>query len=414
MENPHPPIRRRVCVLGAGIVGLATAWALSRDGHEVVVLDRAQAGMDTSQANGAQLSYAYVQPLADPGIWRQLPKLLLAGDSPLRWRLQLDPAQWRWLTGFLAACRSSVSRQTTVELLALAEESRQGLARLMAEEAPDFDHAVSGKLVLYPDAASFAAARRQMALQRTLGSHQEALSPAECRSVEPALAHAHSPFAGGIHTPGEAAADCHRLCQELVRILRRRGVQFLLDTEVLGLQTDRGRIVRALTRSAAIEADAYVLSLGTGSVPLAQALGIHLPLYPLKGYSLTADANPTPGHAPQVSVTDAGRKVVFARLGQRLRVAGMVELVGHNRDTDPSRIDALLRTARDLFPQASDWVPHHTWAGLRPATPTGRPIHGRLAGGPQNLLFNTGHGALGFTLAFGSAARIARAMDLMR
>ena len=403
---------RHVCILGAGIVGLATAWRLQRDGHTVTVIDSAHSGAGASAANGAQLSYSYVQPLADPSIWRQLPKLLLANDSPLKLRLRMDPHQWAWGLGFLAACRASVSRDTTARLLHLAAQSRLAFDTLRAETAMDADHSTTGKLVLYPTEAGFAAARHQMALQRVLGSEQHALSPAECVAIEPALAHRASHFRGAVYTPSESAADCFKVCQALEQLLRARGVRFLLDTPVTGLVRQGSRVVEARTPAGAVHADTFVMALGTGSRRLAAPLGLRVPVYPLKGYSITLDIQDAADatSAPAVNITDAGRKIVFARIGQRLRVAGMAELVGEDRRISSDRIDALVSATRDMFPRAASFEDVHPWAGLRPATPKGLPVLGRLPGGPDNLLFNTGHGALGFTLAFGSAEHIAAAL----
>jgi D-amino-acid dehydrogenase len=401
----------QVCVLGAGIVGLATAWELQRLGHRVTVVDSAQTGAGASGANGAQLSYSYVQPLADPSLWLQLPKLLLAPDSPLKFRLRFDPQQWAWGLRFLAACRASVSRRTTASLLALAAESRAGFDQLMAQEALDCDFSATGKLVIYPDAASFAAACRQMELQRGLGTVQHALAPSEAVGIEPALIHHAAHFAGAIHTPSECAADCYKVCQELQRILQARGVRFLFHTEVTRLLRQGGRIVAAETRDGRIEADAFVVALGSGSQKLAAPLRLDVPVYPLKGYSITLQASQAAGAAPRVNVTDAAHKVVFARIGDRLRVAGMAELVGHDRAIPAQRIESLVARTRELFPQAGNFEDVQPWAGLRPATPTGLPVLGRLPGSPENLLFNTGHGALGFTLAFGSAQRVARMLN---
>jgi D-amino-acid dehydrogenase len=409
--SSHPIPRRHVCVLGAGIVGLATAWELTRDGHQVTVIDSAQTGAGASGANGAQLSYSYVQPLADPSLWLQLPKLLLAKDSPLKFRLQFDPHQWAWGLRFLAACRGSVSRSTTASLLALAAESRAAFEQMLREETIECDFSATGKLVLYPDAPSFTAARQQMELQRSLGTVQHAVSPAEAVSIEPALAR-HAPrFAGAIHTPSECAADCFKVCQALHGLLAARGVQFRFQTEVTGLIREHDRIVAADTRGGRIEADAFVVSLGSGSRNLAAPLGLDVPVYPIKGYSITVQASDAAGAAPRVNVTDSARKVVFARIGDRLRVAGMAELVGHDRDIPAERIASLVASTREVFPQAGDFGDVNAWAGLRPATPTGLPVLGRLRGSPANLLFNTGHGALGFTLAFGSAQRVARALN---
>lgn len=397
----------RVCVLGAGIAGLATAWQLQREGHEVTVVDRAAAGAGASGANGAQLSYAYVQPLADPSLWAQLPRLLAAGDSPLKLKLQWDLDQWRWGLRFLAACRGRVSRRTTAHLLALAAQSRRVFERLLAEHDLDCDFSATGKLVLYSDARSFAQARRQLALQQSLGTRQSAASAAECAAIEPALRHYQPRIAGGIHTPGECAADCYKVCRELQRLLAARGAKFAFGSDVSGWRLQRGRVAAVETSSGPFEADSFVVALGAASSGLARRAGVYLPVYPLKGYSITLAASRERAAAPRVNVTVAARKVVFARIGERLRIAGMAELVGHDLSIPPRRICELVAVAQEVFPQCGDLAHAQAWAGLRPATPTGVPVLGRQRGGPANLFFNTGHGALGFTLAFGSAAHIA-------
>jgi len=400
-----------VCVLGAGIVGLATAWQLRREGFQVSVIDRAAPGAGASGGNGAQLSYSYVQPLADPSIWKQLPKLLLSPSSPLKLRPQLDPLQWRWGLAFLAACNARTSRDTTARLLALAAQSRAGFEAMRADIAPDCDFSATGKLVLYASAASLEGAGRQLALQRGMGSAQRLVTPEECVAIEPALAAYCGQIAGAVHTPSECAADCLKVCIELVRVLRARGVRFMLDTEVNGFDVRDGRVAAVRSSAGDVEADAFVMALGTASHRLGRALGSYLPVYPLKGYSITVEVDPAPGAAPHVNVTDSVRKVVFARIGARLRVAGMAELVGHDASIPATRIETLAAATRAVFPQASRLGELHPWTGMRPATPTGVPIVGRLDGAPVNMLFNTGHGALGFTLAFGSAQRVVQALQ---
>ena len=202
----------RVCVLGAGIVGLATAYELNRAGHDVTVIDRALPGSGASGGNGSQLSYSYVQPLADPGIWMQLPKLLLSPTSPLKIRPQLDVHQWRWSLQFLAACNSATSRSTTIALLKLAAASRQGFDAMLAQEKLAVDFSSTGKLVLFSSAPSFAAAQKQMLLQRELGSVQEAVSAQRCTEIEPALASYQQSITEAIDTPSECAADCQKTC----------------------------------------------------------------------------------------------------------------------------------------------------------------------------------------------------------
>ncbi|MDM0113593.1 D-amino acid dehydrogenase [Variovorax sp. J22R133] len=397
-----------ICVLGAGIVGLATAWQLQRDGHQVSVIDRSAPGHGASGGNGAQLSYSYVQPLADPSIWKQLPKLLFSPTSPLKLRPQLDPVQWRWGLAFLAACNARTSRETTVLLLELAAASRAGFEQMMAEVQPECDFSATGKLVLYASATAVEGARRQLQLQRELGSTQRMVTPDECITLEPALAHYRDHVAGAVYTPGECAADCLKVCAELTRVLAHRGVGFHLGTDVQGFECSEGRVKALRTSAGPFEADAFVMALGTASQRLGRELGAYLPVYPLKGYSITVDIDDTPGAAPIVNVTDSARKVVFARIGSRLRVAGMAELVGHDASIPAERIETLTQATRDLFPHCSHFDDVHPWTGMRPATPTGVPIIGRCGRAPSNMLFNTGHGALGFTLAFGSALRISK------
>jgi len=396
-----------ICVLGAGIVGLATAWQLQREGHTVSVIDRAAPGHGASGGNGAQLSYSYVAPLADPSIWKQLPHLLFSPSSPLKLRPQLDPQQWRWALAFLAACNAKTAADTTARLLALAARSRAGFEAMQADIHPDCDFAASGKLVLYRSAAALDGARRQIELQRTMGSVQRLVAPEECVAIEPALAGCHREIAGAVHTPSECAADCLKVCEALAQALAARGVRFLTGHEIEGFDLRPGRVHAVRTAAGAIEADAFVMALGAASARFGRQLGAYLPVYPLKGYSITLEADPAPAAAPVVSVTDSARKVVFARIGTRLRVAGMAELVGHDRRIPDARIDTLVAATRALFPHAGDFASLSPWTGLRPATPTGLPIVGRRPGAPVNVLFNTGHGALGFTLAFGSAQEVA-------
>lgn len=399
-----------VAVLGAGIVGLATAYALRLQGMEVTVIDRATPGAGASGGNGAQLSYSYVQPLADPGIWTQLPKLLLAADSPLKFQLQWDPQQWRWGLEFLRACNADTSARSTAQLLQLALRSRQGFEAMLQDLALDCDFARSGKLVVYSSVAALEAARRQVALQQRLGSVQEVVSAQRCVELEPALQHYQAHMAGAVYTPSECAADCAKVCDGLYAALQARGVRFVLGQEVLGTVQRDARLQAVRTTAGEVAAEQFVLALGSASAGFAQQLGLRLPVYPLKGYSITLDLADGAGAAPQVSVTDAARKVVFARIGHRLRVAGMAELVGYDSRIVPQRIQQLCEASRAVFPNLKAGADVHPWTGMRPATPTGLPIVGRHPQGPGNLLLNTGHGALGFTLAFGTAQVLADAL----
>lgn len=403
-----------ICVLGAGIAGLATAWQLSQQGHTVSVIDRGQPGHGASGGNGAQLSYSYVAPLADPSIWKQLPTLLFSPSSPLKLRPRLDPLQWYWGLSFLAACNNTTAHRTTARLLALAASSRNVFEAMKADVQPDCDYSATGKLVLYGDREGLEGARRQLDLQKALGSVQQIVGPEECVAIEPALHGYHRQIAGAVYTPSECAADCFKVCTELARVLASRGVRFLTGTEILGFELRQGQAAAVLTQAGAVEADAFVLALGSASHYFGRQLGVYLPVYPLKGYSITLDTASASGTAPSVSVTDTARKVVFARIGSRLRVAGMAEIVGHDTRIPASRIATLVQATQAVFPDCSRFDTLQPWTGMRPATPTGLPILGRLARAPSNVLFNTGHGALGFTLAFGSALEIGRAAEALR
>lgn len=400
-----------VCVVGAGIVGLSTAYALTQKGHRVTVVDQATPGSGASGGNGAQLSYSYVQPMADPGIWAQLPQLLLSPTSALKIRPQWDPAQWAWLLKFLKACNTAQSHSTTAQLLRLAAQSRVALDAWREHEALDVDFSATGKLVMFRSEAAFQTARSQLALQQQLGgAPQQAVSTAEACAIEPALAHRQNAFAGGIYTESECAADGQKLCDAWVRILSARGVNWCMGQPVQSFMV-RGQQTMAvqLVSGQDIPADAFVLSTGHSAPVLAAQVGIRLPVYPLKGYSITLDTD-GPGLAPRVNITDSARKVVFARLGERLRVAGMVELVGQNPGIPADRINSLRAATQDLFGDCSRYTQLHPWTGMRPATPTGLPVLGRQPQGPANLFLNTGHGGLGLTLAAGSAVRIADAI----
>jgi len=389
----------KVLVLGGGVVGLATAYFLARDGHKVAVVERnSGVGLETSYANGGQLSYSYVAPLASPGVLPKIPPWLLRRDAPLRFRPALDWQQWRWCLAFIAACTSKQADLTTRRLLALAYYSRALMHRFVAEEPAAFDYVRNGKLVVHSSAESFAAAERLVDYQASLGSDQQALDADACVALEPALAAMRPRIAGGIYTPSEDAGDCYEFCLSLERLLRSRGVAFHLEVEIHRLLAWRDRLIGVETSAGVLEADRYVLALGAASPLLVRRLGIRLPIYPLKGYSLTLAIRPD-DVAPRVSITDYQKKIVYARLGDELRVAGMADLAGHRAEIDESRIEMLLDEARAAFPAASDFSRLKPWCGLRPATPKGTPILGRTP--YPNLLLNCGQGALGFTLALG-------------
>ncbi len=407
-----------VVVLGAGVVGLTTAYYLTLDGHRVTVVDRNDGvALETSFANGAQLSYSYVAPLAGPGVLPKIPPWLLRRDSPLRFYPKLDPDQWRWLLEFVLACNATQSDLTTRRLLALSFYSRRLMHAFIAAENIEFGHATNGKLVVFSDAAGFDAARRLVDYQRSLGCEQDALDRSACLELEPALADWGSRLGarlvGGIHTRSEEVGDCYRFCVGLERRLQQLGVGFALGTEIRALQVDARRITRVTTSAGDIDGDAFIVALGAQAPWLTRPLGIRVPVYPLKGYSLTLAVS---GSAPQASITDFKRKVVYAPLqgpqGPELRVAGMADIAGHSTRADPVRLAQLVAEVRHSFPRATDYgVPiseMQPWCGLRPATPKGTPILGTTP--IANLFLNCGQGALGWTLALASAKFVTDAL----
>ncbi|WP_448192619.1 D-amino acid dehydrogenase [Azospirillum sp. sgz301742] len=400
----------KIVVLGAGVVGLSAAYFLWRDGHEVTVLDRhPQVCQEASFANGGQLSYSYVAPLASPSVIKDLPELLLHADSPLRFRPDLDPHQWRWCLRFLRACTAEQSRETTARLLTLSFLSRRLMHEVIDGHGLDFAFVRNGKLVVYSTPDSFAGARVQVEYQRRLGCEQTALAPDDCLAVEPALATIRPRLTGGVHTPSEDAGDCHRFCIALARRMERgeAPVRFRLGVTATHFVHDGRRVAGVETGEGLIEADAFVLALGVDSRALALTAGIDLPLYPLKGYSLSAPLREGVG-APKVSITDYARRIVYAPLGGVLRAAGIADIAGFDRGIDERRLGLVTRAARAAFPDAADYDRAEPWCGLRPATPLGTPILGPTS--LDNLVLDVGHGALGFTLAMGSGRIVADTM----
>lgn len=387
---------QRVCIIGGGVIGLATAYALVRDGAEVTVVEaRDSLGSETSFANGGQLSYRYVAPLADAGVPLQAIGWMLRGDSPLKLRPRFDPAQWRWMASFLGACRSSVNRANAAHLLRLALFSQSTLKHWREDDAlGDFNWRRNGKLVTFRETASFDHARAGLADPQ----QQQVLSAAECAQLEPALADA--PFVGAIYTPDEEVGDCHAFCQQLAARLRASGrCEFRLGQAVIAIHHNQGAVNAIALGDEVLPVEQLVIAAGHRS-PLLALPGLDLPLYPLKGYSLTVPIGPE-HRAPELSITDYNRKIVYARIGEQLRVAAMVDIVGFDAALDPKRLALIKRQARDTFAQAGDYDAAVEWAGMRPATPSGVPLLGATA--YRNLWLNLGHGALGFTLACGSA-----------
>lgn len=399
----------RVIVLGAGVVGTAAAWFLSRAGHEVSVIDRQPAaGMETSYANGGQISVSHAEPWANPSAPFKVLKWLFREDAPLLFRPRLDWAQLRWCLGFLRECTPARTRHNIIQIVNLGLYSRATLRALRAETGIAYDHLARGILHFYTSRQEFDAAQEPARLMREFGCELDMKTPEECVAIEPALASARDLLVGGSMTPSDESGDAHQFTQRLAALCSARGVRYHYDTTILALDAAGRRIegvrVRDREGSRLLKADAYVLALGSYSAGLAARLGLRLNIYPAKGYSVTMPVS-DPARAYQVSLTDDEYKLVFSRLGDRLRIAGTCELNGYDTRLNDVRCRAIVKRTGELFPGGGDTTKAEFWTGLRPATPSNLPYIGATR--YPNLFLNTGHGTLGWTHACGSGRAIA-------
>jgi D-amino-acid dehydrogenase len=398
----------KVAVLGAGVVGVASAWYLAQDGHEVTVIDRQPgAGLETSFANGGQISVSQSAPWANPDAPAKIVKWLGDESAPLLFRPLASLRQWRWGLQFLYECLPGRTRDNTLQILRLAVYSSAQLKLLRSRSGVRYDHLERGILQLYFDAREFEAACARAALLRDSGFDLQPKTAEEACAIEPVLARSKPRLAGATYSPTDESGDAHLFTLNLAGICAQRGVRFLYDTQVERIEV-AGERVRAvhLRRGAQHEAlapDAVLVCLGVQSPFLLEPIGVRVPVYPVKGYSITV---PDVGvHAPTVCLTDEGHKLAISRLGDRLRVAGTAELNGYDTSVNERRCAAILARAQALFPDAGDFARARKWAGLRPATPGNVPAIGRTR--YPNLFLNTGHGTLGWTLCAGSGRAIA-------
>ena len=398
----------KIVVLGAGVVGVAAAWYLAEAGHEVTVVDRREgAGLETSFANGGQISAGHAEPWAQPAVLPKVLRWIGREDAPLLFRLRADPAQWEWGLRFARECLPWRFARNCRALAGLAAYSRNCLRELRLRTAIQYDQLERGILHIATNGADFERLARHAQAVRSLGIEREVLDGAACVELEPALAHSTDRVAGGAYTRQDESGDAHRFTRELARLAVDKGVEFRFGVSVKGLEVQGGKIQDLLLENhEALRADAYVVALGSYSPLLLGPLGVRVPVYPLKGYSITLPLGPAEqGAAPSVSLTDEAHKIVISRLGNRLRAAGTAELTGYDTSINATRCTAILRRIRQLFPQLGAVTTVENWAGLRPATPGNVPVIGRTR--YKNLFLDTGHGTLGWTLACGSGRALA-------
>ena len=400
----------KVLVLGAGVIGTTSAWFLRAAGHEVTVIERqSAAAQETSFANGGQISVSHVEPWASPDAPFKILKWLGQPDAPLLFRPRLDWHQWRWGAQFLIECLPWRMRHNMRQILAISKYSGEMLRELRRETGLHYDDLQRGILQIYTDRQGFDAAIQAAELVRQYGVAREVKTPDECVAIEPALAPRREWIAGGTYTASDESGDARKFTQGLATLSAQRGVTYRFGVNIESLAVAESkvcglRVVNEQNRKEVLTADAYIVSLSSYTPRLLAPIGVSALVYPAKGYSATLPIV-DPHAAPTVSITDDAKKIVFTRLGDRLRVAGTAELSGYNTELNRVRCEALTRCAQGWFGKAIDAQHVEYWTGLRPAMPSNVPLIGRTR--YPNLYLNTGHGTLGWTMAAGSGKALA-------
>jgi len=394
-----------VAVLGAGVIGTSVAYCLARAGHRVTVLERQRgAGLETSFANAGEVSPGYSAPWAGPGVPVKAVKWLLMRHRPLViWPLA-DWAMWRWGLAMLANCTAPAYDRNKSRMVRLAEYSRDCLRQLRADTGIAYDERMQGTLQLFRTQKQLDATAADIGILRRFGVPFELLDRDGCIGPEPALGRVREKFVGGLRLPGDETGDCFLFTQRLAALAQALGAEFRYGTPIRALAAAGGRIEAVRMASGAVIADAYVLALGSYTPLLARPLGLDLPVYPVKGYSLTLPITDASG-APESTVMDETHKVAVTRLGERIRVGGTAELAGYSLKLREARRVTLDHVVADLFPSGADLSRAEFWTGLRPMTPDGTPIIGPTR--YPNLYLATGHGTLGWTMAAGTGRVIA-------
>nr|WP_302848567.1 D-amino acid dehydrogenase [Rhodobacter calidifons] len=395
----------KIVVLGAGVIGVTSAWYLARAGHEVTVIDRQPAaGLETSFANAGEISPGYASPWAAPGIPLKALKWMFMEHAPLIVQPRPDWAKISWLARMLMNCTAEAYAVNKSRMVRLAEYSRDCLIELRAETGIAYDERQKGTLQLFRSEKQVTAAEKDIAVLKADGVAFEVLDPAACIAAEPGLAGARHKIAGGLRLPGDETGDCLKFTQSLAAMAEAAGVTFRHGVRIDRLEAEGDRIAAVHTSEGRVTADAFVVALGSHSPQLVREFGIRLPVYPVKGYSITVPIVDE-ARAPVSTVMDETHKIAITRLGDRIRVGGMAEIAGFDTSLKAKRQATLTHSIEDLFGGAGDQSRASFWAGLRPMTPDGTPIIGRSP--LANLFLNTGHGTLGWTMAAGSGKVLA-------
>ena len=400
----------RVMVLGAGVIGTSCAYHLVKAGHDVIVLDRQRGpALETSFANAGGICPGFAGPWAAPRMTGKVARWLFARRAPIVWRPRLDPYQWRWLFQFLRNCTPERFARNKARMQRIAHYSKACLKDLRADAGFAFDHGTGGVLQVFRTEEELAAAQNAARVLAEFGVSHRIVDAQEATAIEPALRVATVKLAGGLHLPDDETGDCRKFTAALAELLSRRGVVFKFDTNVQRLLFEGNRVTGVVTNQGTLDADAYVVALGSEAVRVLRPLRIDLPIYPVKGYSITIDIDEnTP--APRSSVMDEHSKVMMTRLGNRLRAAGLAEIAGYDTSIRPSGPATVLHSLREFFPGAAGGRDAgaqgvNAWTGLRPMTPDGSPYLGATTF--TNVFLNLGQGSNGWTQACGCGRVVA-------
>ena len=411
----------RVTVLGAGIIGVSTAWHLLERGHEVTLVDRqADAALETSFGNAAQISVSYCEPWANREAPLKALKWMFDPEGPLKFRPQLDPAQWAWGLQFLAQCNDTAFERNVAQLVALGQYSHSALKAIVASTGIQYHRLTKGIAHYYTSQQSFDDAGSAAEVMRRHGVARRVVSRDELLRIEPALRGFADRIVGGTYTESDESGDCRAFTQKLLRLCQARGLQTLMEYDIERIHTQGGEVQSVQVRDRIggqvrqLQADAFVVACGSYTTALLKQVGVSVPIYPGKGYSATLPLL-RPDQAPSVSLLDDQMKCAVSRLGNQLRVAGTIELGGFDMRLDTplarTRSRMLVRRIEQVFPGVADTrTPEEGgdpqfWCGLRPATPTNIPLMGRTRVG--KLWVNAGHGTLGWTHGAGSGKALA-------
>ncbi len=398
----------KTIVMGAGVIGVTTAWYLAEAGHQVTVIDRNDAvGRETSFANAGLIAPGHAYAWASPRAPMILLKSLFRDDTALRFRLQADPRMWAWSLRFLANCTTARNRANTVIKVKLCSYSLERLTALRRETGITYDEVTRGAMYLFRDRQHYQTGLGNMRLLQDQGLELTAIDPDGCIELEPALRSAKRHLAGAIYAAGDESGDALKFAEKLADMCRTRGVTFELGQTITGFDAAGDRIDGVITDRGRISGECFVLALGSYSPLLARKIGVKLPVYPVKGYSVTVPTDGSDG-APVIGGVDEGNLVAYARMGNRLRLTATADFAGYDTRHEPGNFAGMLRVARELFPQGGAYDRPSYWACLRPMTPDGPPIIGGTR--YRNLWINTGHGHMGWTMACGASRIVADIM----